>query len=378
MPVAEPAGFFSYAHADNENEDGNILALAEGIRKQYALVSAGKLNMFDDQNLRWGDIWRDRVNKALSATTFFIPVITPTYFERPECRRELIEFHGKLKQLSISKVDISQLLLPILYVEVDDLLEDSADELKSLIAGTQYADWTELRWLNPSDGARRKALAELARTLYSRATELDTRQLPITDYSVPSDDDSSPGVMDLLAEGEAAIPRWLDNLQKFAVVIQRVGLAVQEATDEIKKNDSSGKGFAGRISVFRSLAVRLDESTEDAVRLGDEYSSLLMTIDPAIRTLIDYSFSPQLDTEEKAQISELVENIRILSHSSEANRESLSQFVSSFATPAKMSKDLRPHFRKLEAGLQRVVDGDAVIQQWNRAIEKGSSEALAE
>ncbi len=370
MPISEPAGFFSYAHDDNENEDGNILELARGIEKQYAIVSAGRLNLFVDQNLSWGDLWRDRIDTAISGTTFFIPVITPTYFKRPECRRELIDFRGKAAQLGISS-----LLLPILYVDVDGLLEDSDDELKSLIAGTQYVDWRELKWLDKSDGAYRRALAGLAKRLYGIASEFDERQLPTIDHSLdPEDDDSAPGVIDLLAEGEEAVPRWIANLQNFTGLIQRIGEFAQDAAGRITKSDESGNGFAGRIRIFRSLAADLAGPADEAVLLGEEYSALLTAMDPAIRTLIEYSFSPQVEKTERNQIAEFLRQIEALSVRSHDNKESLSGFVDTFRGPAKMSKDLRPSFRKIEAGLRHVVDGDAVIQQWNLAIQQGRSE----
>ena len=115
------SGFWSYAHEDDVLDGGNILSLRRLIMEEYNLLSGEPLKLFVDRNdLAWGEEWRERIDSSLAETTFFIPVITPRYFTRPECRRELLEFAAKAKMLGAE-----ELLLPILYIEMRGLSAES-------------------------------------------------------------------------------------------------------------------------------------------------------------------------------------------------------------------------------------------------------------
>jgi len=92
MSIEATAGFWSYAHEDDMLDGGNILKLSRLIMEEYNLLSGEPLSLFVDRNdIAWGEEWRERINSSLAETTFFIPIITPRYFTRPECRRELLE-----------------------------------------------------------------------------------------------------------------------------------------------------------------------------------------------------------------------------------------------------------------------------------------------
>lgn len=59
--------------------------------------------------------------RKFQRVTFFIPVITPTYFRRSECRKELMRFAQEAKEQQAEK-----LILPIYYIEVPELESDAA------------------------------------------------------------------------------------------------------------------------------------------------------------------------------------------------------------------------------------------------------------
>lgn len=134
-------GFWSYTHRDDELNKGRIRELAKLISDEYEVITAEDLRIFVDKNdLEWGAEWRSRIEAALAGTTFCIPIVTPAFFKSPECRREVLTFSGHARSLGLE-----ELLLPILYVKVPGLSEDSPDEVMSLIANRQYVDWTKLR-----------------------------------------------------------------------------------------------------------------------------------------------------------------------------------------------------------------------------------------
>ena len=149
--MSHSSGFWSYAHDDNKLDDGAILKLASLIMNEYDLLSGKPLKLFVDQeSLSWGDEWRERLNESLTRTTFFIPIITPRYFTREECRRELMEFAAKAKGLGVE-----ELILPILYVRPDNFTPENPDEAIAqrractTSIGQEHAFWTQAR--KPTD-----------------------------------------------------------------------------------------------------------------------------------------------------------------------------------------------------------------------------------
>ncbi|MCP9488157.1 MAG: toll/interleukin-1 receptor domain-containing protein, partial [Gaiellaceae bacterium MAG52_C11] len=111
-------GFWSYVHDDDDGDGGRVKRLASLIKAEYAALTGGdSLELFlDHAEIRWGDEWELRIEEALQATTFFIPVVTPRYFRSEECRKKLLGFAGHAKSLGLE-----ELVLPLYYIEVPDL-----------------------------------------------------------------------------------------------------------------------------------------------------------------------------------------------------------------------------------------------------------------
>jgi hypothetical protein len=165
-------GFWSYAREDDALDGGSILRLSRLLMEEYNLLSGEPLNLSVDRNdIAWGEEWRQRIDSSIAGTTFFIPVVTPRYFTRPECRRELLEFAAKAKML-----DAEELLLPILYIETRGLSTDSPDEAVALVARTQHVDWHTNRLLEPQSREYRVAVNALARRLLDIAKKVAEAQ----------------------------------------------------------------------------------------------------------------------------------------------------------------------------------------------------------
>jgi len=220
MSLEAVAGFWSYSHDDNRLDDGAILELARLVEEEYNLLSGEPLEMFVDQNsTAWGDKWRERIDAALSQTTFFIPIITPRYFTRTECRRELLEFAGKAKSLGVD-----ELLLPILYVEVQDFDTENPDDAIALIANTQCEEWRNTRLLEPRSREYRAAVNVLARRLLGIAREVAQKQLD-REVNVDLNKNGINGIVDIVEEISGLLPEWLDAVQG-----DKVNLAQMDAT----------------------------------------------------------------------------------------------------------------------------------------------------
>ena len=173
--------------------------------EEYNLLSGEPLNLFVDRNdIAWGEEWRARINSSLAEATFFIPIITPRYFTRPECRRELLEFAAKAEILGAK-----ELLFPILYVETSGLSGENPDEAIALVARAQYVDWRKNRLLESRSGEYRTAVNSLAHRLLAIARHVAEVQLK-RDLSSDPEGDVTDGVADIVTRIEALLPDWLD------------------------------------------------------------------------------------------------------------------------------------------------------------------------
>ena len=112
--MANSQGFWSYVHADDQAEGERISRLARDVAGKFEMLTGEPLALFLDRDgIKWGEVWRDKIDSSLASVAFFIPVLTPRYFRSPECRRELQFFARQATRLGIK-----ELVLPLLYVDV--------------------------------------------------------------------------------------------------------------------------------------------------------------------------------------------------------------------------------------------------------------------
>jgi parallel beta-helix repeat protein len=156
----------SYARFDDEHENGRLSELCARLSGEVQMQLGEKFSIFQDRNdISWGQQWKQRIEDAIDATTFLIPILTPGFFRSPACRSEVERFLEREKRLRRS-----DLILPIYYVNCSDLSDGASSEISTIIAARQYADWRELRFESFGAPSMGKTLATLASQIV-RATD---------------------------------------------------------------------------------------------------------------------------------------------------------------------------------------------------------------
>lgn len=126
----------SYAHADDD--DGRISAFRNRLSAQTRKVIGEEFPIFQDhEDITWGEDWEARIDESLAEVTFFIPIITPSFFKSQYCRDELTRFLEREEKMGL------KLILPVYYIEtplIENVSARSADELAQKISSRQYAD----------------------------------------------------------------------------------------------------------------------------------------------------------------------------------------------------------------------------------------------
>ncbi|MCX4519543.1 toll/interleukin-1 receptor domain-containing protein [Streptomyces anulatus] len=361
------AGFWSYTHRDDESEEGRIRRLATRIANEFEAITAEELHVFlDKEDIKWGDEWRSRIDSALTGSTFFMPIITPRFFKSEECRREVLTFSGHAASLGLD-----ELLLPIMYIDVPGIHKDTIpDEVMALISRRQYEDWTQLRLEDENSPQYRQAVHRLAGRLVEileRAAEVEPPPVTLTEEP---DSEEEPGMLELMAEAEAALPRWGETMTEFSETIQVIGDATTEAVADMERSDSRGAGFAGRLRATHQLAERIKEPVRRMEELGVQYSTELVKIDPGVLGIIRQVETEGTETAESEQAKEFFKTVRELAQSGRGNTKSFQEFSDSLQSVSGLSKSMRPLIGKMRGALQQVMDGQAVINEWERRIDE--------
>ncbi len=373
VPSMDLLGFWSYVHTDDEVDMGRATQLAKDIAANYEATKGERIELFlDRDDLHWGDAWLDRVDEALSNVAFFIPVITPLYFTRLECRRELQFFVNKAEKLGVTEI-----ILPILYRDVPALHEaDPTDPLMKTIKQIQWRSWTELRLKDRFSSEYRTAVDELAVELVRRVMVVESKDVV---SAVESADDSAEegeaGTLDKIAALEEAMPRWTESLSAISEEIDRIGKIMSQGTVDIERGTKSGKGTAARLTVARRVAQELGGPVENIEVLGQTFATSLAEIDEGVRTLL-IEGAAQLqesnDPAELAQYCEFVGTIRGLVIASREGLGSVKQMVASSQPLEKMSKDMRMPLRRLRSSLTAMAQAQEITDAWGVVVDESS------
>src|SRR5688500_15638543 len=108
-----PLAFLSYAHTDDEYEEGRLTELRRRLSAVVRAQTGQEFPVFQDrQHIAWGQNWKTRIDDSLDAVTFLIPILTPSFFASAECRREVERFLEREQELGRN-----DFVLPIYYID---------------------------------------------------------------------------------------------------------------------------------------------------------------------------------------------------------------------------------------------------------------------
>ncbi len=371
--MAALEGFWSYVQADDKADCERISILNKDVADQFELLTGEPISLFLDKDaIEWGDMWSDVINLGLERTHFFIPILTPRYFMSPECRRELQHFIRNAERLGIK-----DLILPILYVDVPALHEETPrDDLVALIKVFQWVDWRDLRFAEIASEKYRKGVFALAKRLVDANQTVEKAKPPKAiikegEKTPGENTDDSPGTLDQMAECEETLQELLpETLESLTGDIELIGTIMREGTSDIEKGDVQGKGFAARIVVARRIAKRLEEPTEGVWTAGNRFASQIHAIDIGVRIIIGQA---PIETEEipdsKTEFCGFFNSVYVLSEATRQSLKAVQEMIDKSAPLEKMSKDLRPPLRRLRQGLTTMVEAGEVAEEWVRLIK---------
>jgi len=422
-------GFLSYAHVDDEAEGGRIRRLATKIQAEYRLLTGEQLEIFVDRaDIRWGQEWQARIDAALQETTFFIPVLTNSYFLSDACRKEFLDFHNWAKSLGVS-----QYLLALRYGPVRDLNSASKDAARAIAAATQFKPWEHLRLLDEESAEYRLAVNDLALELERLTAEVAAKpasdalgggeqkpeattaggggaatyesdglsdlkhrnselhvvegapapapalkhelggeqSLPFQeslDVVDPYGDDPSP--LELAAELEPRMQEWNGIMTDFLPILNRFNDIIVRSAERTGAV-TGGNIFAQRLGILREAAEEIGPVAAQIEDQGRAYMNALLGLDPAYKAIIEMvRLSGELSDEDLDGLRSLSESVDGMAFAARESREQMLTAIAAGRNLARASRDLRPSIKRYETGVQNVVDGQSVIDSWSGALRE--------
>ncbi|HEV7615094.1 MAG TPA: toll/interleukin-1 receptor domain-containing protein [Solirubrobacterales bacterium] len=371
--MAGAAGFLSYVRKDDDGDHGRILAFANDLREQYRIQTAEPLELFvDRESIQWGEAWEQRIDSAIAGTTFFIPIVTPSYFQSQACRQELLKFVREAERLGLE-----QLLMSVYWVTVPELEDEpelSTDEAIRVVAKYNWQDLREESFEERDSAIYRKAVREIARELGKRADlARKVGDIPVshiaTDTPIESSSEANepPGIIESFVTTEDQLPRAGSLLQKIGEEMDSINSMMEGFGDKAKGASSRGQGMKAVLTLTNRLAQEMSEPASEIANAGHEYGQVLAELDPAVHTQID-----MMEAEDGLPVEhrEYLEQIVGLVAAAQEAQPGFESVVSGAESAATFSRSLRAPLSEMKGGVRGVLDGNAVIEAWgSRAAE---------
>jgi hypothetical protein len=301
----------------------------------------------------------------LLAPTFFIPIITPSYFRSNACRQELLKFVREA-----DRAGLQRLLMPVYWITVPALENEgvtSTDEAIRAVAKHQWRDLRDVRLEDRSSSQYRKAVSDLAEVIAKRASEVVNAVEDIPGSQPPikfddEDDDAELGPLERLAAGDEAMEILTSVMDAIGRDIELVGNLAASAGESLNAAQARGQGMKRALSITEKFAQDLEDPASRIERRGRAYAELLVRLDSGLQTRFDL-FEEQSEPLTEEQVQYLGE-LEDLATGADAALNSLEELVESVDPIAKVSRSLRNPVRKMRGGIQGILDGRAVIAEW--------------
>jgi len=369
MQSGNASGFWSYVHADDDASHGRIAQLARDIVAEYEMQTAEAIDLFlDRDDLSWGQAWKDVINQALASVAFFVPVITPRFFKSVECRREMTQFTDEATALGVR-----QLVMPILWVDVPALrMPKERDDLMDAIVDIQWVDWTQLRHAARNSSEYTLAVEKLAKQLVEANAIVDQVDLATqaANLGEPDAEEDESGVLERLAEMELAMPEWTTTVEAMSADIRALGHVAEEGTAEIKAGGAQTQSFAGRLTLLRKIAARLQGPADDLQAHGEQFISRLVAVDRGVQVLIAGARDEVAgDPSARAAFDLYFDSLRNLDDEAQVTVINTEGLLQSVVPLQKLSRDMKKPTQSISNGLVRLREGVDVIHGWVEQID---------
>lgn len=356
--VPIPSVFLSYVHDDDEYLDGLLVAFAEQVRKACSFHGTDIQLITDKAALKWGDNWREQLEREVERTTFLLAMVTPKYVRSAACQEEFLQFRAKTATAGYNG------LLTLLVLKPDwDAPVLAGNQTVEIIRQTVEAhQWLEpsisFEDLQPDSQDFKKVAREVAEALMKRIHERNDspRELPASGRG------GKP------ANGEDGLIEVLERLQGTRIESLR-----SSQGKFIEAFNKFGKSFSSGLSSIPRSGL---PSSKSLVQLAHDIKPDQQTLDEATKTFsqawrdFDADIKTLSELVSEAEDAEMMQQLR---ESFEALPDSLrlpglEDVESTIRQLAGLSRSLRPAAQVLDKAVGVVRSIRSSAEAWLDAL----------
>lgn len=355
--------FLSYARTDDSSFD--IVTPFKELLSKLVHVKTGRriIAFLDQEDIQWGNDWRDQLTEAILGASVFIPLLSTTYLESRSCRDEFNSFYSAAKSLGVT-----ELMLPVLLFRAPEIFnEQSTDDIVLTAVSRQYeviedailSDRGSSQWLRTMNrladrfaSAYNAAERQLEDLAHSR--ELAPRRLDTSNDGDANLEEDELGITELMVAFEEDIGEMTLAAEELRPAIEELGGAAKSA-GSLPPNSKPRDALTWSLRVAEALKQpSLDVRTAGG-RLLAKTKSLDGTV---IRLKAIASEIPILEEPLTTALGKL--------SGLEEVSEQMAELLESLRPAELLSTALRKALRPLRSGLTDVNDAIAIIQSWTK------------
>lgn len=358
--------FWSYVRKDDARENGRIRRLAAAISDEFTMQTGEELDLFIDNRIAWGEIWRERIQFALADATLFVAIITPSFFKSAECRKEILMFFKDAEELGVS-----DFLLPLLWSGRAPT-EDDDDEVRRLIAATQFRSWSDLRLCEEDSAEHRQGVSDLVGRLLEieRSTEPSPGADANSQAARNGDDDEAVGLLDVTMKIEEYTDALASDMARLTEEMHASKPVVEAAASEFAARGN--RNAAGQLLAANDMAARLQPRADRVNELGKEYARNVDLLDSNMRALGRLvSENPELYGRGAEKLSLSLNETLV---SMEDLQGEIEKVTTTIQQVGSISNSMRRVAKTYTAGFTRYVDTTARIRVWIERLKPRSAD----
>jgi len=228
--------FLSYAR-----DDESVYQMIQPFKKlltHFIYAKSGrKVRAFIDQNdIRWGEIWRETLDTEILAASVFIPLLSASYLDSNNCRMEFNKF-----QANSSAIGVKELLLPVLLINSPAIFhENSTDDVVREAAARQWEVIEDAVLADQGSSAWKVTMARLADRFVESYEAAETTLASLGDGDLDGSaasaspdeslsEDDGPGIAELAVSMDVEIKALTTTGKDMGLAIRSLGEAATSA-----------------------------------------------------------------------------------------------------------------------------------------------------
>ncbi|RHD73626.1 GntR family transcriptional regulator [Olsenella sp. AM30-3LB] len=354
--------FWSYAHEDERNTHGAVSQLMQRICDEFAATTSEPLGIFQDaKDIPWGSNWRQVIEKNVTTTVFFIPILTPTYLHRPNC---ISEFSAAITNLS--EAGISNGIFPIVFIDISTALRGFTNkQLKQYIEEHQYIDCTALRRIDPDSTEYKFKVGEIVDTMVSLQDQLNKNQDKLDSQTETEALSENDGYLEQVQMLEDSVPVIQSVSLGLCNDLDLIGSAFKKSSEKMNVKTKGSPATAAKILACRQLANEIKSPVENFNKHCNEFVEGVHRFDAGISALpklIDLSSEESDRVQAATSLNNMIDGMQ---GSSKPMFSVLRVFRETLDKVKDISRDLRPVLASLQESCEVILELEPIFDSWS-------------